>query len=239
MKTVFMKKPFHKVFVLALAVTTVFAACNKDDDGGFVPDPLTGEAGLRLAHVAPQLGAVDFYFAEEALQSDSLVFGDQTDYLDVEAIKDALIAVAGEDTLVNKELTFEDNKQYSLFLISDADGTNVDYLVALDDATAPGTGHAKVRFANLSADAGDLWVRVENAEDSLFTDVAFKSISSFTQVEAGTVTLEIVHAESEEIVATLAGVEMTSGKSYTIKAIGLVAEEDTDFAFEVVVTENK
>lgn len=120
-------------------------------------------------------------------------------------------AVSGSATLVA-------GQAYSLVAV----GTpgNVQVLTLTDDLSAPPAGMAKVRFVHASPNAPAVDVGVAGGA-TLFSNIAYKSASSYTTVAAGTVNLQVTPTGTSNVVLTLP-VNLNSGTVYTIYAVGLV-----------------
>jgi hypothetical protein len=131
--------------------------------------------------------------------------------------------------LLTTNITLAEGKYHSLFLA----GTVADSLSSLlieDDLTKPKTGTAKVRFINLSPNAGSLNFSI--VADSLFTSQKqFKQYTDFHEIPAGN-----YNARFESSIDTIADftfdLKLEEGKIYTVWARGLVNASNENQKFE-------
>jgi len=94
-------------------------------------------------------------------------------------------------------------------------------LVFQDDLRLPEPGHSAVRFIHLSPDAPAVDIAVQGGP-TLFSNVAFKSASSYLQVKAGNYTLQVKVAGSNTVVLS-ASATVEDRRIYTVYAEGLAA----------------
>ncbi|HOR00192.1 MAG TPA: DUF4397 domain-containing protein [Anaerolineae bacterium] len=119
-------------------------------------------------------------------------------------------AIPGSTTVVA-------GQAYSLVIVGTP--ANVQTLTLTDNLSAPPSGQAKVRFVHASPDAPAVDVKVAGGA-TLFSNIAFKSASDYATVAAGTATLQVTQAGSNNVVLTLP-VNLNAGTVYTIYAVGL------------------
>lgn len=87
-----------------------------------------------------------------------------------------------------------------------------------DELTAPTTGKAKVRFVNLSPDnmVVDCYVGTNKLED----DMSYKNISSFKEVDPGTLNVLVSNTDNITLKGEINGLNIVSGKIYTFVFAG-------------------
>ena len=90
-----------------------------------------------------------------------------------------------------------------------------------DSATAPTAGTAQVRVAHLSPDAPPVDVYVNGAR--AVTGAAFKDVTSYLSVPAGSVNFRVTPAGATSPAVIDATVTLNNGGSYTVAATGLLA----------------
>ncbi|MCA0989393.1 DUF4397 domain-containing protein [Guptibacillus algicola] len=196
------------------------------------------EAMVRVIHASPDAPAVDIYVNGEAVV-EGAEYKQATDYMALPA-GDHKIEVfpAGKngegDPVISQNVTLEEGMKYSAAAVGKLDGIS---LWALGDEAKASEGKAKVRVVHASPDAPNVDVAVKDG-DVLFSDVAFKSMSDYAEVDPMTVDLEVRPAGSEDVVLEIPGVELKEGYVYSVYAIGLVEGEQPLEAWPLVDSAN-
>ena len=126
-------------------------------------------------------------------------------------------APARQDIL-NVNVTLQPNAAHSLVVLGTA--ANVQSQVLTDDLTAPPQGQAKVRFVHASPNAPA--VNVAADDQTLFSNVSFRTATDYANVPAGSVNLQVSAADTGAVVLTVPDVEFVGRVVYTVYAIGLV-----------------
>src|SRR5512139_246452 len=90
-----------------------------------------------------------------------------------------------------------------------------------DSPTAPAAGTAQVRVAHLSPDAPPVDVYVNGTR--AVTGAAFKDVTSYLSVPAGSVNLRVTPAGATSPAVIDATVTLNNGGNYTVAATGLLA----------------
>ena len=119
------------------------------------------------------------------------------------------------NVVTDTTVTLQDNKFYSVFVVDDFN--HAELLVLADSGQAPATGKAKVRFVNLSPDAGS--VQLKAAESAVGTALAFKGATEFIDVDAATKTFTISSADSA-VKLNLPSQNLVAGRFYTFLVRG-------------------
>ena len=105
-------------------------------------------------------------------------------------------------------------------------------LIKLDDNNLPSTlGKARVRFVNLSPDAGaaDMLVNFSKTVSSL----PFKSASAYQEFDTGTYTFVFNASNTNAAIASTAALDLDGSKTYTVFLLGLNGATETK-----VITDN-
>lgn len=210
------KHSILSLLVLALLATISFTACDDDDDED------TATARVQVVHASPDAPGVDILVDNNKVNSSALVFPNNTAYLDVEAGKRNLkVNAAGTATsVINGDVTFEADKNYSVFAINRL--ASIEPLILTDDLTTPAAGKAHVRFVHLSPDAPAVDITT-NTGTVVFGNRAFKSATAFTPLDAGTYNLQVRVAGTSTVALELPNIQLQAGKIYTVFARGFLA----------------
>jgi hypothetical protein len=93
--------------------------------------------------------------------------------------------------------------------------------VLVDNNEVVGAGKSWVRFVHASPDAPAVDIAVQGGP-VLFSDVSFKEVGDYLEVDAGTYDLEVRLTGTSTVVLDLSGLEFVDGTVNTAFAIGLV-----------------
>lgn len=216
----------RKFFLLpVIALTAIsFTACS-DDDNNNIASPQASTAKVKVVHTSPDAPKVDILLDNAFV--DTLSFPRNTTYLDVPAgSRNVKVRATGTSLVpINADITFDANKNYSVFAIDVL--SNISAIVTSDDLTAPAAGKAHVRFIHLSPDAPAVNI-IANGSLTIFANRSFnKSITAaeqaFTPVDAGTYDLQVRTVNGNALALDLPGITLTAGKIYTVFAKGLLS----------------
>jgi hypothetical protein len=212
--------PIAKTLVCALTLTSIFSSCKKDKD--VVYPPVVKPAVLTLVHAAAGVAELDFYVDKDKANAASFAYN--TTILDLKIAKpgkkELSVTKKGvADILVKLPVEFKEDKAYSAFV---TDKTASTIVFVEDDLSAPAADKAKIRFINLSADAGILDLAITGKAEALIAKKDFKEFSPFIAAEPGAeINFEIRANGAATVLATLPKVKIEKGKIYTIWAKGL------------------
>jgi hypothetical protein len=209
------KHALFALLVLSLFTTVTFTACDDDDENA-------STAQVQVVHASPDAPGVDVLVDNNKVNSSALVYPNNTAYLDVEAGKRNLkVNATGTATsVINGDVTFEADKNYSVFAINRL--ASIEPLILTDDLTAPAAGKAHVRFVHLSPDAPAVDITT-NTGAVVFGNRAFKSATAFTPLDAATYNLQVRVAGTTTVALELPNIQLQAGKIYTVFARGFLA----------------
>jgi hypothetical protein len=200
-----------------LAATSFFmlTSCLKNDDD-YTPQQV---AAVSIFHASPGTQAFNF-ITDRGTGSGPFTFSQRTFYnLYAAGQRSISIRKIGgtQDTLRTGSVNLEANKFYSIYVVDAAPNPN--FLIIKDSLSNPAAGKAKIRFINLSPDAGAL--SLTTATDSLlFNATAYKVYTPFSEISGNrTYTLKIKNNGTDK--ATRQNVEIKTGRVYTIWAKGI------------------
>lgn len=218
-------KKWMRLMMLAAVPTVMLTSCDEDGDDNIVVDE--EEARVMVVHASPDAPGVDLFVDDTKVNTSALTFPNNTGYLTVPAGTRAIrVNAAGTTTtVIDGDIDFDDDESYTIFATGSLGSNDIQPLVLEDDLTAPASGSAKVRFVHLSPDAPA--VDIVNVTDAaneavLFDAQEFRDASGFTSVPAGTYNLEVRLDADGTTVLPLNGIQLQSGKIYTIFARGFV-----------------
>ena len=204
----------------SIALLVLLASCNPDDET-LVSEPVE-VAYVSIYHAAPNAPAFDITVDGRQINFNPLEYTAYSGYLNFFTGERALTfrAANADNSLIDTTFNFQDGKAYSLFAI-DRIGS-LEALLVVDSAGTPSTGKAMVRFINLAPDAPAYDLTLGGSETPLFVDKGFKGYTTFKEVEAGNLTVEVRSTGGSEAVLSAEDVEILPGRFYTIATRGFV-----------------
>lgn len=221
-----------KVFVILLiGLTVLVASCKKDR----IETTQLDAAGLNVINASPGLLAISFFLDNQFVNGPALLYQQQSGYIATYTGSRKFDVTIGGTTqvLTTNTLNLNKDKYYTAFFA----GTNASPIIVFtqDDLSDPPAAKARLRFINLSPDATALNLAIKGGA-TLFTGLAFKSVSDFITVDPATYTFELRSAENG--IKEIADVQVAAGKIYTLWAKGLLSGSG-DTAFSGQVTTNR
>ncbi|MCB9249949.1 MAG: DUF4397 domain-containing protein [Ignavibacteriales bacterium] len=209
----------------------LIVGCSDDDSP---TSPELDKANVKVVHASPDAPGVDL-LVDNNIAGSNLTYPNNTGYLQVdEGTRNVKVNVSGTSTtVIEADLPIEGNKNYSVFAIDAV--ANLSPLVIEDDLTSPASGTAHARFIHLSPDAPAVDITTKDGT-VVFGNYKFKDYSQFTPLPAGSYDLQVRLAGTETVVLELNGINLTSGKIYTVFAKGFVAGTSTQaLGAEIIV----
>nr|WP_170857145.1 DUF4397 domain-containing protein [Algoriphagus locisalis] len=116
-------------------------------------------------------------------------------------------------SLLEKEFEIKIDSVYSMFVLEDAG--ELDAVLVDDDWSEPTAEEAQIRMINLSPDAGSVSLRIDEVEDPIFSDLAFKSNSEFAGLATAIYDLTVISSDGETL-ATATNVELDGNRVYSL-----------------------
>jgi hypothetical protein len=201
--------------LLAAALLLTLTSCLKNDND-YIPQQV---AAVSIFHASPGTQAFNF-ITDRGTGSGPFTFSQRTFYnLYAAGLRRISIRKVGgtQDTLRTGSVNLEADKFYSIYVVDAAPNPN--FLIIKDSLSNPTAGKAKVRFINLSPDAGSL--SLTTATDSLiFNTTAYKVHTPFSEISGNrTYTFKIKNNGTDKAIKQ--NVEIKTGRVYTIWAKGI------------------
>lgn len=200
----------------AFAGLVAFSSCSKDDDD----TAINPDATVKIVNVFPDAGSVNVYNGDTKINSSAIEYNTSTAYLNVakgDATYNFKNSVSG-NTVLSLPVKF-DSGNYSLFTTGKTSDNSTTGILTKDNLDAPASGKAKIRFVHASTNVSAVNFFV--SDSLLFNNTAYKSVSEFKEMAAGTYSLKLTDATGGSTVVSKDGVVLTAGKIYTVVAVGL------------------
>ena len=193
----------------------VFSSCQKPRD----EEPEL-QSAVNIVNATIGMPQVAFFINRSRVQGDPLKYTDESGYfITFPGSRDFDVAADGiTDYILKTNFSFKQNTYHTVFITGES--SSISALFTDDDLTNPPSGKAKIRFVNLSPDAGNLVLGLKNGT-TLFPDQAYKSASQFITLDPGVYDLQLKTATGSVLLDK--NVTITSGIIYTAWANGMRA----------------
>lgn len=195
----------------------------------------TPKSSVLVTHASYDAPGVDLLVDGTVINTSALTYPNNTGYVELNAgTRNIKVNAAGTSTtVIEANINFEENKDYSLFAANTLSA--IEAVLTEDDLTAPASGNAHVRFVHLSPDAPAVDVAVDGGS-VVFSNFAFKELSVFTPLPAGSYDLEVRLAGTSTVALDLDPITLDAGKIYTVFAKGsAVGSGATALGAEIIV----
>jgi hypothetical protein len=201
-----------------LATSILFTACNKFDNDDNDNTPV---AGLMAFNLVPDKSAVTVALSGNALGNAPLAYSSYTGvYLPVFPGSRTVETYDNSSTpFATTTTTFEAEKFYSAFVV----GANGNYrnVVLRDnfDSLSGASGQAYIRYINAIPDSSNPTVKITaGGSDVVNAPASFASVSEFTAVAPGQVTIDISNGGNIDADRTIT---LEARKIYTVLLAGI------------------
>ena len=182
-----------------------------------------GEAQVRVAHLAPDAPNVDVYVDGEPVLTD-VAYTTISGYLPLPAGAQQVTVYAAGDTsspVIDVPVEVAAGGAYTIAAVGLVADGSLTAQVYEDDLRSPAAGTAKVRVVHASPDAGPVDV-VPRGGAPLVEGLAFPDATPYAEVPAGTYTLDVNPAGTDEAVLTVPDAALADGGVYSAFAVGTV-----------------
>jgi hypothetical protein len=214
---------FRRVFEVGLVLLVALAlAAPAFAQGG-------EDAQVRVAHLSPDAPNVDVYVNGEPVLTD-IPYTTVSSYLSLPAGTQQVTAYAAGDTtspVIDAPVELAAGGAYTIAAVGLVTDGSITAQVYQDDFRAPSAGNAKLRVIHASPDAGPVDV-VPRGGEPLATDLAFPDDTPYAEVPAGTYTLDVNAAGTDQTVLTVPDAALASGGVYSAFAVGTVYADSLD-----------
>lgn len=218
----------RSILFALVAGTTLLVSCTEET-------PATPKSKVLVTHASYDAPGVDLLVDNTVINTAALTYPNNTGYVELNAgTRNIKVNVSGTTTtVINADITFEENKNYSLFACNAV--AALEAILTEDNLSSPAAGNAHVRFIHLSPDAPAVDVAVDGGS-VVFGDYIFKEASAFAPLPAGSYDLEVRLAGTSTVALDLDPITLEAGKIYTVFAKGSVSGSGaTALGAEIIV----
>ncbi|HSW42012.1 MAG TPA: DUF4397 domain-containing protein [Patescibacteria group bacterium] len=183
-------------------------------------------AKVRVLHASPDAPAVDVYLNDAKVDAlTNVPFGVISNYLNIPAGSHNVKIFATGDTttpVIDVDVTVAAGSMYTIAATNAV--ASIEARV-LEDRPSPSSDGAQVRVIHFSADAPAVDVATAGSDpaDALVKALAYPNATDYLSLPAGSYDLEVRLAGTTTVALPLPGVALEAGNSYSVFAIGSVA----------------
>ena len=212
--------PKTPTLALTLLATLAVSACSDDKD---VTAPAT-TAELRVVHASPDAPNVDV-LVDNTVALTNVAYKGVSTYLPVPSgNRNLKVRATGTTTVViDATPTLDEGSAYTV--IATGPVASIAPLLLTDDLTSPAAGNVRVRLVHASPAAGNVDIYVTGTTDDLtaatptLANVAFRAVSDYLEVPAGTYRVRITPAGTKTAAIDVNNVTLTAGQVRTAVAV--------------------
>lgn len=215
-------------FVAVLSISFILSSCGEDSETDV---DMIGEAGIMLIHSAPKTDDFRLFIDSSAI-NNAITYSEKTPYLvsKVGRRKVQLRLSPSEEIIINNDIFITPNRNYSFFIADKRGETEDRVLIAVvDELKKPAREGIRLRFINMVPDTLRLDLRTQFSTDTVskvtFSNAAFKSVSNFQALKAGTYTFEALKAGQTDTIIKTQTFTFEEGKNYTMWVGGLMGSQ--------------
>jgi hypothetical protein len=197
--------------------------CPYDDITDYSYRAMQMNSYIRILHASPNAPAVDVY-ANGNLIVKNLAYKELSQYIPVPPGNyNIKVYPSGQMTnpVINTNITIRPNTVFNVAAI----GTlpNISLYPIPEPITAQNSGRPCVRFVHLSPNAPEVDIKLADGT-RVFNNVAYKDITKYACIPAGTYTFTVSPSGTNNVVLTVPNVKLNADNYYTIYAVGLVGK---------------
>jgi len=201
-----------------IVLSMLVSSCMKDNAEPIIE----GTAKVMIVNAASGSAAQDFYLNDSKVNSQAVAYSESTSYISTDAGngRKGEFRNAGSTTVnFTGYVDLYPNENYTFFYTAKVDGAGNSSAVFKDEKTSPAANKAKLRFVNLAEGFAGANLLISGGA-TLASNIAFGTASNFSEVDPGTLTLQIALATGTSNAANLGAFTLEAGKIYTIYTSG-------------------
>jgi hypothetical protein len=219
-----------------LLLLTLLGGCSKWDDSPVISQ-------LNIVNAYPAAGSLNISINGNPIPA--LDFGTSSEYIQQRAGRSTIKISKGQIPIASGVIDLAEDQNYSLYILNYLKNTVPTTVVdtvflRVDSLPVAEVGRAKIRFANLSPDAGTLQLVVNGptVPSPALPNRTFTVFTPFSTVDAG-LGYTFVLRRGEDTLATYPGTQLQSERSYTMMAVGYDAPPPGNSGIMLKLIENR
>ncbi|MBC7398716.1 MAG: DUF4397 domain-containing protein [Mucilaginibacter sp.] len=220
-----------------IMILPFIASCGKSDS----VSPSQSKIQMQVVNLSPDLQPINLLVGYIKQNNTPFSYPNPSGYFSLNNL-DTPIQIRSYSPLISStnfvsfNTALKSNFKYTLFVTGLRHDSTVTSIFTVDTSATPSAGRGRVRFVNASPRSGAFDV---TANDTIaFRNRAYKSVSPFVEMPAGTYDFKIRPANSSTVIQTLQSVTIVNGKVYTLYCRGIANGADS-VAFGVGILNNR
>jgi hypothetical protein len=232
-----LSRMYFKIVLAIIPVLLIGLGCSEDDNNNTVA-PQVEKSQIRVIHASYDAPGVDVQ-VDGTVAISNLVYGESSGYAEVnEGTRQIVVTPAGATMpeVISAQVPVQGNKEYTVLAVNSL--SNIEPIL-VEDVRTPVSNKAKVRFIHASPDAPAVDIKLNSGTGAaVFSNVAFKDIEDYVQVDAGSYRFVVTAAGATDEVLVFNPVAVQNNTVYTVVAFGTLDNNDNYPFFVRVFVDN-
>ncbi|MCE7053488.1 DUF4397 domain-containing protein [Algoriphagus sp. AGSA1] len=231
----FAKKNFKSLAAIALVSGTLGLTSCLDNDNDPIDYPPAGY--ISIYNGAPDNNGVIIFADQNQVNNSPLKYSEALAYRNFHP-GDRLFKFSEPNSLTSlyeEEYEIKVDSVYSMFMVEEAG--EIDAFLVKDNWSEPSSNKAQIRLVNLSPDAGNVSLLIDDSETPLFDGIVFKNISDFESIDTKKVKMTLV-SSSGDTLATATNVDLQGNRVYTLIVRGFVESAENSKKLDLQLLTN-
>jgi hypothetical protein len=209
------KKIYANLLIGAAMISAIsFSSCKKNDVSA------TETFDIKVVNASETSGTQSFTLADKILISGGLNFTDASAYINTNSGNNLIeqFKNASGSTTATGSIYTDNGKRFTVYLVGEGSKARVKEFE--DKLEIPPTGQARVKFLHLSDGAPSVISIKNGAGSNLVTTMSRDIASGYSNVNSGTLSLQIYGVASGDNIGNFNVTELQAGKIYSIYLTG-------------------
>ena len=214
-----LSRMYFKIVLAIIPVLLIGLGCSEDDNNNTVA-PQVEKSQIRVIHASYDAPGVDVQ-VDGTVAISNLVYGESSGYAEVnEGTRQIVVTPAGATMpeVISAQVPVQGNKEYTVLAVNSL--SNIEPIL-VEDVRTPVSNKAKVRFIHASPDAPAVDIKLNSGTGAtVFSNVAFKDIEDYVQVDAASYRFVVTAAGATDEVLVFDPIAVQNNTVYTVVAFG-------------------
>lgn len=218
-------------FVVLPMVFATVSSCKKSTS--------TATTSVQVINTSPDAGTINFYLSGNLKTTTPVAYGNSSGYISTIAGTQTgeVKAAASGISLTSIPVSLAANANYSVFVTGQTATNNVTAFMAQDRLDTPAPGKAKIRFVHAVATVPQVNLMLN--VNTVFSARAYKSVSDYIDVTAGTYSIKATASDATALgITTAFNQTFANGKIYTVVFKGAVGSTNDALKLSLGVMAN-
>lgn len=181
---------------------------------------------IRVGHCCPDGPAVDIQ-VDNTRVFNGAQFKDMTEYADIDPGTHRIKVMQSGKNKAVLESTIDAESETDYTVLATGTLSDLQPMVLSEDPGEITSGNADIRCVHAVPDAPAVDIVTDDGQ-TLFHELGFREASNYTEVAAGTWSLDIRPTGSDETVLDIDNLELDEQSAYTAVAVGELSDQSLD-----------